>query len=83
MYLPVLNIESSCRNLKRICEERGYSAASLQKALGLESSQACYKWFAGKNLPNIDNLIAISRLLDVRLEEILVTDDRDLELQTY
>ncbi len=80
MYLPVINIELSCRNLKRICEERGYSAGSLQKALGLGSSQACYKWFAGKSLPNIDNLIAISRLLDVQLDEILVTDDRNLEL---
>ena len=73
MYLPIIDVEATCKNLKRLCRERGITALDLQEKLGLESRQACYKWFSGKNLPSIDNMLAISYLLDVTLEEIIVT----------
>ncbi len=79
MSLPIIDVEASCRNLKRLCIEKGYSAMDLQKRLGLESCQACYKWFSGKNLPSIDNLMVISYLLDVTIEEILVTKEVDIQ----
>lgn len=75
MYLPIIDVEATCKNLKRLCQERGITALDLQVKLGLESRQACYKWFSGKNLPSIDNMLAISYLLDVTLEEIIVTKD--------
>ncbi len=80
MNLSIIDVDASCKKLKEHCDAKGYTAAGLQKALGLESSQACYKWFAGKNLPSIDNLIAISRLLDIKVDEILVTKDIELEV---
>ena len=83
MCLPIIDIEASCKNLKRLCKDRGYSATDLQKALGLESCQACYKWFSGKNLPSIDNLLVISYLLDVTLEEILVTKNVNVQKRDY
>ena len=81
MSMPVIDVAASCRNLKELCDERGYSAKKLQKLLGLESCQACYKWFSGKNLPSLDNLVLISRLLDKSLEEILVTKDVYLNMK--
>ncbi len=73
MCLPTIDVQKSGKRLKDLCDEHGVSAKDLQKALGLESCQACYKWFAGKNLPTIDNLTAIAYLLGVSLEDILVT----------
>lgn len=73
MYLPIIDVNASGHNIKRLCKDRGYSATDLQASLGLGSCQACYKWFSGKNLPSIDNLLAISCLLGVTIEEILIT----------
>ncbi len=73
MCQPVIDVEATCANLKRLCADRDLSVMRIKSELGLESAQAVYKWFSGKNLPSIDNLILIAQLLEVSLEEILVT----------
>ena len=78
MGRSIIDVEASCMNLRRLCEEKGYSVKEIQTFLKLESCQAVYKWFAGKNLPSIDNLLALSYKLDVTLEEILVTTGEKL-----
>ncbi len=75
MSLPVIDVEASCKNLKRMCMEKGISANELKEVLGLESVQACYKWFAGKNLPSIDNLFIIAQLLGVKIDDIIVAKE--------
>ncbi len=79
MSLPVIDVVESCNNLRRLCAEKGISVNDLRKALGLESVQACYKWFAGKNLPSIDNLFIIAQLLGVRIDDIIVTKEVDIK----
>jgi transcriptional regulator with XRE-family HTH domain len=41
--------------------------------LWFEEPQAIYKWQRGKSLPSVDNLYALGALLDVPLDEILVS----------
>lgn len=81
MSLPVIDVVASCMNLKRLCGEKGITAKDLRRALRLESVQACYKWFAGKNLPSIDNLYIIAQLLGVKIEDIIVTKDVDIGIE--
>ena len=60
---------------KRITEHRiehGYSVSDLQKYFGFEAPQAIYKWQKGQTLPSTDNLYALSDLLGVSMENILV-----------
>ena len=60
---------------KRITElrmRRGYTVADLQRYFGFEAPQAIYKWQKGQSLPSTDNLYALSWLLEVPMEEILV-----------
>ena len=78
MCIPVIDIELSCKNLKSLCKERGISANDLRRALRLESVQACYKWFEGKNLPSIDNLYIIAQVLGVKVDDIIVTKEVDV-----
>ena len=47
---------------------------------GFEEPQAIYKWQSGKSLPTIDNLYALSALLDVRMDEILVAAKPELKI---
>ena len=79
MIVPVIDVALTCQNLKKLCDEKGLSAMKLQNILKLESVQTCYKWFSGKGIPKIDNLLVLARMLDVRLEDILVTVDIEIK----
>ena len=60
-------------NIVRLRQERGLSVRDLQAFFGFEEPQAIYKWQRGKSLPSVDNLYALGALLDVPLDEILVS----------
>lgn len=68
---PSIDMELFGRKLKKTCENKHVTAAELQQFLHLGSIQAVYMWFEGKRLPNLDNLYAISKYLDIRMEELL------------
>ncbi|MBR7173351.1 MAG: helix-turn-helix transcriptional regulator, partial [Clostridia bacterium] len=48
----------------------------LQTYFGFEYPQAIYKWQHGECLPTVDNLLALARLLQVSMEDLLVYDDQ-------
>ena len=40
--------------------------------MGLASPQAVYRWLKGGNMPSVDNLFALSRYLDVQMDDVIV-----------
>ena len=44
---------------------------NIQNYLGFATSQSIYHWFAGRNMPSIDNLYALSELFGVPVDEML------------
>ena len=69
---PVIDPVATGRNITRLRLERGMTVRDLQTYFGFEEPQAIYKWQRGKSLPTVDNLYALSRLLNVPMERILV-----------
>ena len=51
------------------------SVKDVQLAFGFEAPQAIYKWIHGRSVPTIDNLVILAAILDVRIDDIVVTDD--------
>lgn len=72
MIYPIINVEATGNNILRLRKSRGITVKQLQEYLGFETPQAIYKWQWGQSLPNIDNLFALSKILNVSMEEILV-----------
>ena len=70
---PVIDPVATGENIVRLRQERGLSVRDLQAFFGFEEPQAIYKWQRGKSLPSLDNLYALGALLDVPLDEILVS----------
>ena len=66
----------------RLRLEQGLTVRDVQVFFGFEEPQAIYKWQSGKSLPTVDNLYALSALLDVRMDEILVAAKPEIEPQT-
>lgn len=72
LNFPVIDLEATGRNIVRIRRERGLTVRDLQRYFGFEEPRAIYKWQRGENLPSIDNLYALSRILQVPMDSILV-----------
>ena len=69
---PVIDVEKTGSNIQRLREKRGLSVAEIQHFLGLSDPQAIYQWQRGITLPSVDHLCALSKLLRVTIDEILI-----------
>ena len=68
---PTINLRETGINLRRIMDKRGIEAKDVQEYLNLSSIQSIYNWLNGLNMPTIDNLYALSQLLQVPIDEII------------
>lgn len=72
--LPVIDMIRTGQNIGRLRKQAGLSVRDLQDIFGFATPQAIYKWQQGVALPTIDNLVVLAAVLQVRLDDILVTD---------
>ncbi len=72
--LPTINIKSTGENIKRLREKKGISVVNLAKMLGI-THIAIYIWQNGRAIPSVDNLVALSKIFGVSIEDILVVED--------
>ena len=68
---PLINKRETGVNLRRIMDKCGISVKDVQKYLGLSSVQSVYHWLNGITMPTIDNLYALSELLQVPIDAIV------------
>lgn len=73
MNLPAVNMKRTGQNIVMLRERRGISVKQLQRMMGFATPQAIYKWQHGESLPTVDNLVALSAILAVPIDAILVT----------
>lgn len=71
VYVSVLQEETGKR-IRSLMDGMKLKATDLQEACGLGSAQAVYKWFKGKSLPSLDNMVVLSEVLNTPIDSILV-----------
>ena len=74
-HFPVIDPVATGANIVWLRKERGLTVRDLQEYFGFEEPQAIYKWQRGKSLPTVDNLYALSAILDVPMDKIIVSFD--------
>ena len=72
MNYPVIDTKASGAQIKALRLTKGLTVREVQTALGFDEPQAIYKWERGASLPSTDNLLALSLLLEVPIEQILI-----------
>ena len=77
---PVVDIEATGNNIKSLRIKNGFSVHEIQNIFGFEYPQAVYSWEQGRNIPSIDNLMVLSRLFDVSVENIIVCNMVEVEV---
>ena len=70
---PVLDLEATGVKIKTLMKQRGITPRQLQIILDFPYVQTVYNWFAGKNMPTLDNLVVLAKVLSVNMDDIIVT----------
>ena len=73
MDYPVIDPVGTGSNIRNLIRNSGNSIADVGRMLGIADMSTMYKWLRGDSLPGIDNLLALSMLLGVSINDILVT----------
>ena len=68
----IIDMEKTGNNLRKYAYACGYSVKDIQQYLGLSCPQPVYRWFKGTILPSVDNLLRLSELFHVHMENLLV-----------
>ena len=66
---PVIDMCATGTHIKELMTARELSVQDVQDAMGLASPQAVYRWLCGSNMPSVDNLFALSRYLNVQMDD--------------
>lgn len=69
-----IDLKHTGSKLKNLAEKNGYRVKDIQEYLGLACPQSIYRWYNGIVLPSIDNLLRLSELFNMHMEELLVTN---------
>ncbi|MBR6050521.1 MAG: helix-turn-helix transcriptional regulator [Clostridia bacterium] len=70
---PIIDLVATGANIKLLRRERGVTVAKIQSFLSLESPRSIYKWQSGSTLPNVENLLGLSIILGVSMNDIVKT----------
>ena len=73
--VPTINMVKTGKNIRTLRTNAGLKVRDIQEVMGFESPQAIYRWETGNSVPKIDNFVILSKLLQVSINDILVTDE--------
>lgn len=76
---PVLSIEGTGKKIKRLMKQKGVTPHRVAAMLGFPYVQTMYNWFAGRNLPTLDNLVALAHILGVKMDDLVATEFVEVE----
>jgi predicted transcriptional regulators len=76
IVFPTIDLAATGKNIIKLREESGLSVRDLQNIFGFATPQAIYKWQHGTALPTIDNLIVLSAIFKVSMEEIIIVETK-------
>ena len=76
IVFPTIDLVATGKNIIKLREESGLSVRDFQNIFGFATPQAIYKWQHGTALPTIDNLIVLSAVFKVSMEEIIIVQTK-------
>ena len=74
MQAPIIDMKQTGERIRRLCRVNGYTVRQLQSFLRIGCPQSIYNWFHGKTLPSLDHLYALSFLLQVPMNWLVVAE---------
>ena len=73
MICPMIDVAATGSRIDDLRRESGLSVAAMRDCLGLATTHAIYRWLRGETLPTVDNVVALSLLFEVTIDELIIT----------
>ena len=73
--MPVIDLKATGERINELKDAAGITVKDIQIIMGFASPYPVYKWINGKNLPSIDNLMMLARILGVKMDDIVVSKE--------
>ena len=70
--MQVIDMTATGQNIARLRKASGISVRQMQDIFDFGTPQAIYKWQNGTSLPTVDNLVTLSGIFGVPIDDILV-----------
>ena len=80
MIIPTIDMIKTGKNINRLRQNAGMTVKELQEIFGFAAPQAIYKWQHGTALPSVDNLVLLSKILKVSIDDILVVTENEVSI---
>ncbi len=80
---PVIDQVLTGANITKCRKNKQYSIQQVASFMGSESPVAVYKWERGGALPTVDHLYALSKLLDVSMDYIIIEQMQDADINVH
>ena len=69
---PMIDKVATGQQIKKWMEIRGLTVEDVREFLSLGCVQSIYHWLNGQSLPSVDNIYALSELLQVPMDQLVV-----------
>lgn len=73
-----IDMQRTGEQLKILLESAGYTPRMIKEYLHLSCVQPIYRWYKGMILPSVDNLLMLSELLNIHMEDFIVKKNADI-----
>ena len=70
MTMPCIDMAGTGRNIADMCRAHGMTMAQMADMIGV-TPVAVSKWKTGRNMPTIDNFIAMAGIFGVKVDDII------------
>ena len=70
MIMPCIDMTGTGRNIAEMCKAHGMTMAQMADRIGV-TPVAVFKWKTGRNMPTIDNFIAMAWIFGVKVDDII------------
>lgn len=72
MRVPKVDAEATGENIRRYRKEEGFTQTELANCFNFTTQQMVWRWENGKSVPSVDNLVILSFILGVSIDDLVV-----------
>jgi transcriptional regulator with XRE-family HTH domain len=70
--VPKVDAIATGRNIRRYRKEEGFTQTELANCFNFTTQQMVWRWENGKSVPSVDNLVILSFILGVSIDDLII-----------
>ena len=81
LKFPAIDMVKTGQRIMQLRKDAGLTVKDLQTIFGFATPQAIYKWQKGAAMPTLDNLVILSVVFGVAIDDMIVLENADIAIK--